>query len=158
MCPKWFMSLWYIRRKPCTYIASRLVLSPNGPKRASSWASSPRSTIGCIQNNFWAYGMFAQTVHQFCIDTNTVSKQFKTRLHMTHITEEFHRVRPKWFLILWYVRCKPCSYLASELPLSPNGPKSASTWASSPRSTIGCVQNYLWAYGTFGATMHLCWR
>jgi hypothetical protein len=28
--------------------------------------------------------------------------------------------------------------------------ESASTWASSPRSTIRCVQNDFWAYGTFG--------
>jgi hypothetical protein len=26
------------------------------PKRASIWALSPRSTIRCVQNDFWAYG------------------------------------------------------------------------------------------------------
>jgi hypothetical protein len=26
-----FPSPWYVRRKPCTYLASRLTLSPNGP-------------------------------------------------------------------------------------------------------------------------------
>jgi hypothetical protein len=25
---------------------------------ASTWASSPKSTIGCVQNDFYAYGMF----------------------------------------------------------------------------------------------------
>jgi hypothetical protein len=50
--PKQFSSLWYIRYKPCTHLASRLALSPNGPKRASIWASSPRSTIGSVQNDF----------------------------------------------------------------------------------------------------------
>jgi hypothetical protein len=49
-----------------------------------------------------------------------------------------------------YVRHKPC-YLASMLALSPNGLNRASTWASSLRSIIGCIQNYFWAYGTFGA-------
>ena len=44
--------IWYVWRKPCTYLASRLALSPNGPKRASTWASSPGGTIGCVQNNF----------------------------------------------------------------------------------------------------------
>ena len=56
VCPKWFLSLWYAGRKPCTYLASRLALCLKGPKRASTWASSPNGTIGCIQNNFWAYG------------------------------------------------------------------------------------------------------
>jgi hypothetical protein len=28
-------------------------------------------------------------------------------------------VRPKWFLSLWYVLCKPCAYLALTLTLSP---------------------------------------
>jgi hypothetical protein len=53
--PKWFLSSWYIRRKPCTYLTSRLAISPNVPKDAFSWASLLRSTIGCIQSNFWAY-------------------------------------------------------------------------------------------------------
>jgi hypothetical protein len=35
-------------------------------------------------------------------------------------------------------------------PIS-NEESQASTWASSPRSTIRCVQNDLWAYGMFGA-------
>jgi hypothetical protein len=56
--PKWFLSLWYDLRKPCTYLASRLALYPNGPKEASTWASSPWSTIGCGQNDFWSYGTF----------------------------------------------------------------------------------------------------
>jgi hypothetical protein len=92
-----------------------------------------------------------QTMHLSCTDTNTISKWTKTRFHMTHATEEFHRVRLKRFLSLWYVRCKPCTYLVSRLALSPNGPNRASTLATSPRSTIGCVQNDFWANGTFGA-------
>jgi hypothetical protein len=49
---KWFMSLSYIRRKLCTNLVSRLALCPNEPRQAFTWASSPRSTIGCIQNDF----------------------------------------------------------------------------------------------------------
>jgi hypothetical protein len=41
-------------RKPCTYLASRLALSPNRPKQVSTWASSPRNNIGCVQKDFWA--------------------------------------------------------------------------------------------------------
>jgi hypothetical protein len=92
----------------------------------------------------------AQTVHLSCTNTNTISKRTETRFHKTHITKEFHRVRPKWFLSQCYVWRKPCTYLASRLALSPNGPKQASSWALSPWSTIGFVQNDFWAYGTFG--------
>jgi hypothetical protein len=183
--PKRFMSLWYVRCKPCIYLASRLVLSPNRPKWASTWASSPRSTIEHVQNDFRAYGTFdanratishqdwhclqrdqnehpleprhlgvpsgAQTVHLSCTNTNTISKWIETRFQMTNVTEKIHRVRPKWFLSLWYVRRKLCTYLASRLALCLNRPKWASTWATSPRSTIGCIQNDFCAFGTFGA-------
>jgi hypothetical protein len=52
--------------------------------------------------------------------------------HLTHVTEEFHRVRPKWFLRLWYVQRKNSTYLASRLVLCSNGAKRASTRATSP--------------------------
>jgi hypothetical protein len=59
---------------------------------------------------------------------------------LIHITKEYNQLRPKWFLSLWYVRQKLCSYLAPRLTLSPNGPKQASTWHTLPRSTIRCAQ------------------
>jgi hypothetical protein len=151
VCPKWFLSVWYVWRKPCTYLASRLALSPNGLKRASTWASSPRSTIGCAKTISEPMVCFAQTVHLSCTNTNTVSKWTKTRFHMTNITKEVHRVQPKWFPSLWYIRRKLYTYLVLRLALCPNGPNRASTLASLPSSTIGCVQNDFWANGTFGA-------
>jgi hypothetical protein len=72
-----------------------------------------------------------QTMDLSYTDTNTISKRTITRFYMTHI--------------------KPCPYLESRLALFPNGPKRDSIWASSPRSTIHCVQNDFWGYGTFGA-------
>jgi hypothetical protein len=66
-----------------------------------------------------------QTVLLSCTDTNTVSKWTKTRFHMTHVTYEIHKVRPKLFISPWYVQCKPYTYLASRLSLSPNGPNRA---------------------------------
>jgi hypothetical protein len=56
--PKRFLRLWDNLRKLCTYLVLNLTLSPNGPKRVSIWASSRRSTIRCIQNNFCAYGTY----------------------------------------------------------------------------------------------------
>jgi hypothetical protein len=96
---KWFLTLWYVRRKPITYLASRLALSPNGPKRASTWASSSRNFIGCIENNFLDFGTFTEPVHLSSTYTNTVSKWTERRF-------EFHPVRPKQLLSLWYVRRK----------------------------------------------------
>jgi hypothetical protein len=66
-----------------------------------------------------------QTVHLSCTDTNTISKWSKTRFHMAHVTYEYHRVLLKLFMSLWYVQCKPCTYLASMLALFPNGPNRA---------------------------------
>jgi hypothetical protein len=194
--PKQFLSLCYVWRKPCTYLASRLTPSPNGPKQDSIGPTSLRSSIDCDQNNFWAYGTLAtnrapilcqdehnlqtdrnelpvepchlggpsgaskmiskpmvrlaQTMHLSCNDTKIVSKRTEMRFQITHVTKEFHQVNQKWFLSLWYIRCKPSTYLVSRLALSLNWPKRASSWASSPRRTIGCVQNDFWAYGMFG--------
>jgi hypothetical protein len=36
-------------------------------KQIFIWASSPRSTIGCVQNDFWVYGMFSTNrAHILC--------------------------------------------------------------------------------------------
>jgi hypothetical protein len=83
----------------------------------------------------------AQTVHLYCIDTNTVSKWTKMRLHMTHSPRSSIGCIQDDFWASWYIQHKPHTYLASRLTLSTNGLKRASTWAPSPRSTIGCVQN-----------------
>jgi hypothetical protein len=105
---KRFLTLWYVRRKPCTYLASRLELSRNGPKWASTWASSSSYSIGCIENNFLACGMFIAPVHLSCTYTNTVSKWTEMRFG-------FHPVRPTQFLSQWYVQHEPCTCLASRL-------------------------------------------
>jgi hypothetical protein len=49
------MCLWYVWRKQCTYLGLIVPLSPNGLKQDSTWRMSPRRSIGCIQNDFWAY-------------------------------------------------------------------------------------------------------
>jgi hypothetical protein len=93
----------------------------------------------------------SHTVHLSCVKVSNIFERFGSSFHLSLITKEYHRVRPKRFLSLGYIRCKPCTYLASRFAVSPNELNQASTWASSPRSTIRCVQNVFWAYGTFGA-------
>jgi hypothetical protein len=43
-------------------------------------------------------------MHLSDTDTNILYKQTKTRFHTTHFTYEFHQVRPKLFMSLWYVQ------------------------------------------------------
>jgi hypothetical protein len=79
----------------------------------------PRSTIGCHQNDFRAYGMFGA-------NRATILRQDLHYLQMEwneHPLVHRHWVRPKWFLSLWYVWHKLCTYLALTLTLSANGPK-----------------------------------
>jgi hypothetical protein len=153
--------------------------------QASTWTSSPSGTIGCVQNYFWAYGMFStnhapilhrhqqylqieqkeiphdprhlgvpsgaskmisevvvrssQTVHLSCIKISTIFEWSQLSFRFSLVNKEYHRMRPKWLLSLWYILRKPCTYLVSRLALSPNELNQASTSASSPRSTIRCI-------------------
>jgi hypothetical protein len=55
MCSsKMIPSLWYVRCKPCNYLAVRWTLSPDRLKRASTWPISPRSSTRCAQKDLWA--------------------------------------------------------------------------------------------------------
>jgi hypothetical protein len=97
----------------------------------------------------------AQNMHLSCTDTNNMSRWTKTRFHMTHVTLEFHRVRSKWFLRLWYIWHKPCNYLASGLAISLNGLNWASSWASSPWRSSGVSKNISDAVVSSAQTVHL---
>jgi hypothetical protein len=123
----------------------------NKLNQASTWASYLGVLPGASKMISKPTVCLAKTVHLSCPDTNTISNWTKTRYHMTHDTLEFHRVRPKWFLSLWYIRRKPCTYLVSRFAVSPNELNQASTSASSPRRTIRCIQNDFSAYGKLGA-------
>jgi hypothetical protein len=83
----------------------------------------------------------AHSVHLSCIKIATISTWTKSSIHMSLVTKEYHGARPKWFLSLWYVWRKLCTYLAPTPTQSLNWPKRDSTWPTSPWSSIGCVQN-----------------
>ena len=93
----------------------KITISLNGPKEASSWLTSPRSSIGFIQTDFCAYGTFSANRAPILCQDYTIFKWAKTSYHLSFVTLEYHQVHPKWFMCLWYVRCKPCTYLASRL-------------------------------------------
>jgi hypothetical protein len=82
---KQFLSLLCVWRKPCTYHAPKLTLSPNVLKGDSAWPTSPRNSIKCIQNDFLANGTYGAN-HASCTETNTVSKQTETSFHLSLVT------------------------------------------------------------------------
>ena len=84
---------------------------------------------------------YLQIVHLSYIKTDTISKQSKLSFPLSPFTQEYHRVHPKWFLSLWCIRRKLCTYLAPKLTLSPNRPKRDSIWHMSSRSSIGVRPN-----------------
>jgi hypothetical protein len=128
--PEQFLGLWYVRRKPCTYLVSWLALShmnwiehplePCNLEVPSSASKTISEALLCL----------AQTVHLSCTDTYTVLKRTKTRFHMTHVTLELHPMHPKQFPSQWYFRHKPCTFPASRSAPSQNRLKWASTWTS----------------------------
>jgi hypothetical protein len=147
--PKWFPCPWYTRCKPCNYLALILTLSPNESKQASTWTTSPWSSIEGVKMIFEPMVHSTQTVHLSCIEINTISNQNETSLHMTLVTYEYHRVCPKPFPSSWYIRRNPYTCVTPRLKLSPNRSKWASAWSTSPWNTIRCDQNYFWACGMF---------
>jgi hypothetical protein len=75
-----------------------------------------------------------QTVLQPCTDTNTISKWTKTRFHTTHVTYEFHRVRPKLFMTYGTFNADHAPIFCSTIS---KRTKQISARPSSPRSTAG---------------------
>jgi len=75
-----------------------------------------------------------QTVQLSCIKISTISEQTKSSLHLSLFNYKYHRVCLKWFLSLWCIRRKPCTYLLPKLTLSLSEPKQDSIWHTSSRS------------------------
>jgi hypothetical protein len=133
--PKWFLSLWYVWRKSCTYLGSRLAQYSNRPSFHLSLATFKYHQVCPIRFlSRWYVWQKLCTYLALTLTLNPTQKE--VRFRMTPVTYEFHQERSKWFMTLWYTRHKPCTYLASRLAQSPKGPKWASTWASSHSGTI----------------------
>jgi hypothetical protein len=122
--PNRFLRIWYVCCKLWIYLAPILTLSPNGPKRDSTWPTSPilnqdyhtvqtdwnelpfepRHLVipsGASKTIFDAMVQLPQTVHLSSTKTNTVSKRTETCFHLSLVTQEYHLVHPKQFLSLW---------------------------------------------------------
>ena len=84
--PKQFSSILHVPRKLCTYLASTLTQSPNGPKSA---ALDPRHVgvpSGVSKIIYEPMVRSMQTMHLSCVEINTVSKWTDTSFHLTHVT------------------------------------------------------------------------
>jgi hypothetical protein len=151
VCLKRFPCSWYIQRKLYTFLVPSLTLSPNGLKRASTWPTSPRSFIRCAKMISMLVVQSAQTVHLSCNEINTLQTDWNDLpLDLRHLGVA-SGVPKKRFQSLWYIWRKPCTYLALRLIWCPNRIKRASTWPTSPRSTIGCAWKDFRACCTFNA-------
>jgi hypothetical protein len=149
--PKRFLKLWYVWCKLWTYVAPILTLSQMNHNEILHDPRHLGVTSGASKIISELTVRSAQTVHLSWIKISTISERTETSFHLSLVTQEYHPVHPKQFLSPWYVWRKPCTYHSPKLTLSPKGPKGDSTWPASHRSSIGCVQNDLWGYGTFGA-------
>jgi hypothetical protein len=156
--PKWFLSIWYVRHKPCTYLASRLALSPNGLYRASTWASSPRSIIGCVQKWFLSLWYVWHKPCTYLAPTITPPPN-GPKWDSTWPKSPSSYIGCVKMIFETVVRSAQSVDLCwSRLALSLNGLNQATTWATSPRSTIRCVQNDFWAYGMLGVNRAIILR
>ena len=81
-----------------------------------------------------------QTLQLSCIKISTIYKETKLSLQLSLFNYEYHRMRLKWFLSLWCIRRKSCTYLLPKLTLSLNEPKQDTIRHTSSRNYIRCVQ------------------
>jgi hypothetical protein len=143
------MSLWYIWRKPCTYLLPILTPSPNEKKWDLNWPTSPRSSIRCIQNDFIRdYGTFGAN-HSPIVRHYHQTNQNKLSLEPRHlgVPSGASKTIPR-----------PMVCLAQTMHLSCIDTNTISKWTkmrfgltTSPRSSIGCIQNDFWDSSMFGA-------
>jgi hypothetical protein len=147
--PKRFLSLWYVQHKPCTYIALTLTLSPKRTETRFHMTHSSRTSIGCIQDDFRAYGTFGknhapilrQDYHYLQTDSN------KLQLEPRHLG-----ISPDASKMI----SEPMVHSAQTVHLYWTDSNTISKrietrfrMTQSPMSSIGCVQDDFRADGTF---------
>jgi hypothetical protein len=148
MRPKWFLSQWYVRRKPCTYIALTLSLSPNGPKRDSTWPTHLGFPSGAFKTISKPLVCLAQTMQLSCIKISTSPKDSnKLPLEPHHLGVSSGAYK---------MISEPMVCLAQIVHLYCNDPNSVSKrtemtfqMTHSPSSSIRCVQHDFCSDGTF---------
>ena len=83
MCPKRYLSLWYVSRKPCTHLTSELTPSRNGLNEIPQDPRHLGVPLGASKLISKPMVCSTQSVQLYCINANTISKHTKMRFHMT---------------------------------------------------------------------------
>jgi hypothetical protein len=86
VCQKQFLSLWYVWRKPCTYIAPTLTLSPNETKRDSTRPTHLGVPSSASKKIFEPMVRSTQTTHLSCVKISIISKRTQTSFHLSLVT------------------------------------------------------------------------
>ena len=84
MRPKRYLSLWYVWRKPCTYLALTLAPSPNGPNEFPHDTRHEEVQSGASKMIYEPMVHLAQTVHLSCTNTNSISNGPNEIPHYPH--------------------------------------------------------------------------
>jgi uncharacterized protein YbdZ (MbtH family) len=149
-----FLSLWYVQRKLCTYIAPTLTLFPNRSKQDSTWPSHLGVPSGASKMISKPMLRSVQPC-TYIAPTLTMSPNGPKRdsIWPTHLGVPSGASKKISEPIICSTQTMhlSSSYIAPALTLSPNWSKQDSTWPTSPRSSILCVQNVFRAYGTCDA-------
>jgi hypothetical protein len=153
------MSLLHIQRKPSTYLASRLTISPNRLKQAS-----------ICQRHLGVPLVEAKKISMPWYICHKPYNNLAWRLTLTPNRPKRASTRPtsprcsigcaqnNYQAYYCTFRTKPWNYLVWRLTQSPNGPKRASIWPTSPRRSIECSQKDFYAHGIFGTIRALIWH
>jgi hypothetical protein len=86
MCPKRFLSLWYVWCKPCTYLALTLTLSLMDQNKI---AHDPRHLgvpSGVSKMISEPVVGSAQIILLFCVKIRNISKQTESSIHLTLVS------------------------------------------------------------------------
>jgi hypothetical protein len=88
--------------EPMVCLAQTMHLSCADTNTVSKWKEvrfhmpkSPRSSIGCVQNDFRAYGTFDANRATILRQDHTISVRTETSFHLSLITQWYHQVYPK---------------------------------------------------------------
>ena len=124
MHPKRFLSLWYVWRKLCTYLAPILTPCPNGSKRDSTSPTHLGVASGASTIISKPMVRLAQTVH---LSESAISPNDRNKLPL----EPRHIGVPsgvsKTISEPMIHLAQTCTYVAQTLTPSPNGQKRDST-------------------------------
>jgi hypothetical protein len=119
-------------------------------ERDSTWPTSPKTWIQCIQNNFQANNTFgancAPILRQDQHYPKTDCNQLPLEPHNLGVPSGASKTISKLMV-----------HLAQSIHISCTDTNTISKWTETefhmahvPRSTIQCVQNGFWGHGTFG--------